>query len=828
MEIRTSVRRVVEFLLRSGDIDNRKAASKPDAMLEGGRIHRLIQRSMGTNYYAEVSLYHSVPTPNYDIIIEGRADGIIFSDGDTVIESDCVKNIATKATAPKGAMDLSSYELIDMSQEQLRDITPNLRVTIDEIKGTYRDVRRMKKEEDVHLAQAKCYAYIYSLQNSLDSIGVRITYCNMDTEELRYFHFDYTFDELSDWFNELMEEYRKWTDFEYEWKMSRTASIKEMDFPFDYRDGQKDLVTYVYRTIYHRRKLFIEAPTGVGKTVATVFPSLKAMGENMGERIFYLTAKTITRTVAEQALSILREQGLKLKSVTLTAKDKICMLDEADCNPVACEFAKGHYDRINEALFDILTNVDNLSREEITRYAVKYRVCPFELSLDIALFADMVICDYNYLFDPHAYLRRFFCEGVREDYTFLIDEAHNLVDRGREMYSAVLFKEEFLRMKNLVKDYDEKMAKAFEGCNKEMLQLKRESEGEYRILSEIDYGPLVRRVLRLSSLIEDYMEEHEDSPIRKELLLFYFEVMHFLFINDNLDENYVVFTDFSDDNSFFIKLFNVNPAKNLRDCMNRGRSTILFSATLLPIEYFKNLLGASEGDYEVYAKSIFDPKKRGLFIATDVTSKYTRRNMDEYSRIASYIHRVRQAHPGNYLTFFPSFAFMKNVAEIYIEDYGDDNLLIQNSGMREEEREEFLSHFEAGEDNFVMGMCVLGGIFSEGIDLKEDRLIGTIIVGTGLPMVCNEREILKKHFSQEGENGYDYAYKFPGMNKVLQAAGRVIRTTEDVGVVVLLDERFMENSYLRMFPREWSNYVRIDIESVNSFIDAFWSKISEK
>lgn len=818
----------MEFILRSGDIDNRKGASKPDAMLEGGRIHRLIQRSMGVNYFAEVSLCHSINTPNYDILIEGRADGIIFTDGDTVIEADSVKAISTKASMVKETEDLSSYSLLDMSGEELRDISPNIKVTIDEIKGTYRDVGRMKKEETVHLAQAKCYAYIYSLHNSLKTIGVRITYCNMDSEALKYFHFDYTFEELSEWFDELMAEYRKWTDFEYEWKMKRTASIKKVEFPFEYRDGQKDLVTYVYRTIYHRRKLFIEAPTGVGKTMATIFPSIKAMGENMGERIFYLTAKTITRTVAEQALSILRKQSLQLKSVTLTAKDKICMLDEADCNPVACEFAKGHFDRINEALFDILTNSDNLSREEITRYAIKYRVCPFELSLDIALFADMVICDYNYLFDPHAYLRRFFADGVREDYTFLIDEAHNLVDRGREMYSAVLVKEDFLRMKNLTKDFDDKLSKAFEACNKEMLQLKRESEGECQVLSEIDYGPLVRRVLRLSSMIEDYMEEHEDSPIRKELLFFYFEVMHFLFINDNLDENYVVFTDFRDDNSFFIKLFNVNPSKNLRDCMNRGRSSILFSATLLPIEYFKNLLGASEEDYEVYARSVFDPAKRGLFIATDVTSKYTRRNIDEYSRIASYIHRVVESHAGNYLVFFPSFAFMQNVADIYIDEYGDEGLLIQNSGMKEEQREEFLSRFEEKSENSVLGMCVLGGIFSEGIDLKKDRLIGTIIVGTGLPMVCNEREILKKHFNSEGENGYDYAYKFPGMNKVLQAAGRVIRTTEDIGVVILLDERFMENSYLRMFPREWSNFVPANIETINSCIDSFWRKISEK
>ena len=800
MEIRTSVRNLVEFILRSGDIDNRKVTNKPDAMLEGGRIHRMIQKSMGPNYFAEVSLKHTVNTPSYDIIVDGRADGIIF----------------------EALSDVSAIPLLGLKGEELDGIG-DITVTIDEIKGTYRDVSRIKKEDPVHLAQAKCYAYIYALQNELKSIRVRITYCNIETEFTKYFHFDYSFEELSLWFDSLMDEYRKWTDFQFEWNAKRQESIRKLQFPFEYRKGQKELVTYVYQTIYHKRKLFIEAPTGVGKTMATVFPSIKAMGENMSERIFYLTAKTITRTVAEQALSILREQELSFKSVTLTAKDKICFLDESDCNPVACEFAKGHFDRVNEALYDILTNVDNLSREEILKYSIKYQVCPFELSLDIALFADMVICDYNYLFDPHAYLRRFFTEGVREEYTFLVDEAHNLVERGREMYSATLVKEDFLKLKAKTAEHDDKITRALESCNKEMLSLKRESD-TYRILSEDQAAPMIRRVLRLSSLIEDYLEEHEESPIKKDLLLFYFELSHFLLMNDNLDDNYVIFTDFKEDNSFYIRLFNVNPAKNLKECMMRGRSTILFSATLLPIDYYKKLLGAQEGDYEVYAQSVFDPQKRGLYIASDVTSKYTRRNIAEYTRIADYIHRVVNERSGNYMVFFPSFAFMNEVAAVYIEEYGLDGVLVQSSAMTEADREEFLEHFYEESDDTVLGMCVLGGIFSEGIDLKADSLIGALIVGTGLPMVCNEREILKKYFDKDGVNGYDYAYKYPGMNKVLQAAGRVIRTGDDVGVVVLLDERFMETNYLRMFPREWANYEIVSLDTIGRRVEMFWNE----
>lgn len=803
MEIRVSVRNLVEFILRNGDIDNRKSASKQDAMLEGGRIHRMIQRRMGPNYHAEVSLNHVVGYPSYDVVIEGRADGIIF------------EPIGDVTAVPEIGCD-----------EITPDIKDNLTVTIDEIKGTYKDVTKFKKEDPIHLAQAKCYAYIFAAQNELKSIRVRITYCNMETEFIRYFHFDYSFEELKEWFDNLMKEYKKWADFEFEWKSKRTESIKKTEFPFEYRKGQKELVTYVYQTIYHKKKLFIEAPTGVGKTLATVFPAIKAMGENLSERIFYLTAKTITRTVAEQALALLREQELSFKSVTLTAKDKICFMDESDCNPITCEYAKGHYDRVNEALYDILTTSDNLSRETILQYAIKYQVCPFELSLDCSLFADMVICDYNYLFDPHAYLRRFFTEGVRGEYTFLIDEAHNLVDRGRDMYSAVLVKEEFLKLKRLTKDYDNKITNALESCNKELLSLKRLSP-EYNVLEPEEIAPFIRKLLRLSSLIEDYLEEHEESPIRKDILLFYFELSHFLLMNDNLDDNYVIFTDFGDDNSFFIKLFNVNPGKNLRECMMRGRSSILFSATLLPIDYYKKLLGAGEDDYEVYAESVFDPNKCGLYIANDVTSKYTRRNIKEYSNIAKYIKKVVSARNGNYLVFFPSFAFMQQVADIYLSEYGSEGVLIQNSMMREKDREEFLSNFDSeasNEDRTIIGMCVLGGIFSEGIDLKEDRLIGTIIVGTGLPMVCSEREILKKHFDKEGVNGYDYSYKYPGMNKVLQAAGRVIRTAEDIGVVVLLDERFMQNQYLRMFPREWSNFKIVSEDDITKNLDRFWNE----
>ena len=824
MEIHISVRNLVEFILRSGDIDNKRAAAPENAMQEGGRIHRMIQRRMGSDYHAEVLLRHKVETENYAILIEGRADGIIIQAGSDMVQ---VPELADSRLTPA--------------------FHDNVTVTIDEIKGTYRDIHKMKEAVPVHLAQAMCYAYIYTVQNELRHIRVRLTYCNIDTEEIRYFYHEFDRWELEKWFEDIMVQYRKWADFQFEWQNLRRQSIKDMVFPFDYRSGQKELVTYVYQTIYHKRKLFIEAPTGVGKTISTVFPAIKAMGEGLSSRIFYLTAKTITRTVADDTIELLRKDGLKFKSVILTAKDKICFMEETECNPEYCPYAKGHYDRINEAIYDLLTHEDNFNRQTVEAYAKKHEVCPFEMSLDMSLFSDAVIGDYNYLFDPHVYLKRFFAEGVREDYTFLIDEAHNLVERGREMYSAVLVKEDFLALKKIVKEYDAKMARQLEKCNKELLELKRECEN-YICYDEEDIAPFVRALARLSAQIETYLEDHEDSPVRKDILDFYFEVSHFMLMHENLDSHYVIYGQLESDGGFSLKLFCVNPARNLKECMMRGRSTILFSATLLPIQYYKSLLGADEGDYEVYAKSVFKPEQKGLFIAQDVTSKYTRRSEMEYYNIASYLHRIVSSRTGNYMVFFPSHVFLQNVYDSYMQYFFEPDkveCLVQEEYMDEQSRETFLSRFEerqAGmspdldlsavihmdieweEEKSLLGFCVLGGIFSEGIDLKNDSLIGAIVVGTGLPLVCNEREILKHYFDAQGDNGFDFAYKYPGMNKVLQAAGRVIRTAEDVGVIALLDERFLTPSYLRMFPREWSDYERVSLDLIEKRIERFWNQ----
>ncbi|HAX50697.1 ATP-dependent DNA helicase [Muricomes intestini] len=777
--IRISVRNLVEFILREGDIDNRiRGSMDKDIMQQGSRIHRKIQRQMGSNYRAEIPLKIQVPCEGFLLQVEGRADGIMEEQG---------------------------------------------RIIIDEIKGVLRELNHIEEPLNVHLAQAKCYAYIYAGQGNLKEIGVQMTYCHLETEEVKRFSYVYPFPELEDWFINLVRQYEKWARFQTEWRAVRQESIKPVEFPFDYREGQHDIAASVYRTIHRKKKLFIQAPTGVGKTMATVFPAVKAVGEGLGEKVFYLTAKTITRTVAEQAFSTLKEQGLKFKVITLTAKEKICFCEETVCNPDHCPYAKGHYDRVNDAVFNMLTHSDDMSRESLEAQAKKYNVCPFEMSLDVSTWADAVICDYNYVFDPNAHLKRFFSEGSKGEYLFLIDEAHNLVERGREMYSAVLYKEDVLEMKRLVKPDAPGLAKRLDECNRQLLALKRECEN-YQVLDNVSY--IAVKLMNIMSGIEEYLEKVQEEEKREQILNFYFQLRNFLSIHDILDENYVIYTEFERDGRFKLKLFCVNPAVNLRTYMDQGNSTVFFSATLLPMHYYKQLLSEAK-DYAIYAPSSFPRENCLILLGTDVSSKYTMRGDTMYQKFSSYILNMVEAKRGNYMVFFPSYQFMKDVYEDFqkeIEAREDIDCIIQFQYMGEESREIFLESFEEDRGCSLVGFCVMGGIFSEGIDLTKDRLIGAAVVGTGLPQVCNDREILKQYFDKRGMSGFDYAYLYPGMNKVLQSAGRVIRTEEDKGIIALLDERFIQRKYREIFPREWERYRTCRLENFRENIEKFWEE----
>ena len=780
-KVRISVRNLVEFILRSGDLDNSRGSSgDKEAMLKGGRLHRKIQRSMKGNYQAEVSLKRESEYEDTIIQVEGRADGIFTEDGE---------------------------------------------VWIDEIKGTYGNLQAMEMPVPVHRAQAMCYGWIYGEKEGLSQIGIQMTYSHLDTEDTRRFREIFSMEELKNWYQKLLDDYHKWISCSLSWKKERNASMKDLQFPFPYREGQREIVSGVYHTVSSKKTLFVQAPTGVGKTMSAIFPSVRAIGEGKGETLFYLTAKTITGTVAWEAFHTLRENGLKFKVTAITAKEKLCFLDSPECTPEKCPYAKGHFDRVNDAVYELWTTEEVYSREVIRAHAEKWQVCPFEMCLDLSVWVDGVICDYNYAFDPNVHLKRFFGENISGDYIFLIDEAHNLVERGREMYSAEISRQTLFTLRKKIRKHFPKLARALDKASRQMLELEEDlkaSQNPYQVLS--NPGVLPVTFLTISGELEEILEEKNlEEELRKEILEFYFVVRDFLNVSELVDENYVVYTECFGENDFRLRLFCVNPAANLSEYLKKGRSAVFFSATLFPMLYYRELLTTETDAYGIYVQSPFSAKNRRILIGSDVSSRYTRRNHTEYRKIAEYISRCVWQRQGNYMVFFPSYRLMEDVYQVYEEEFSVDwvRCIRQNSDMTEREREEFLEEFQSREGTLV-GFCVLGGIFSEGVDLIGESLIGAIIVGTGLPQIGSEREILKEYYDRKKQSGFDYAYRYPGMNKVLQAAGRVIRTKEDRGVILLLDDRFLGRDYGEIFPREWKDRSSCRLNTVEEAVSRFW------
>ena len=773
--IRISVRNLVEYVLRTGDIDNRRKGSRKDeeAMLMGSRMHRTILSAYPKGYASEVALKLCIKEKDYDFVLEGRADGIFVEDGITYI---------------------------------------------DEIKGVFRDLDNIEEPDPVHLAQAMCYAYMISQNEKLKNVGVTMTYANLETNDLKYFRSEYTDKELNKWFKKLYKEYKKWIELSNKAKKELSDTGRELDFPFEYREGQSDLVKDVYRSILRRKNLFIEAPTGVGKTISTIFPSVKALSFNLGEKIFYLTSKTVIRKAASDAFDTLIDRGLSIRIVTLTAKEKVCFMERMECNPIECPYAKGYYDRVNDAVYEMLKTCGNYDREKIIAFAKERNLCPFEFSLDLSLWCDAIICDYNYVFDPNVYLRRFFEDRIDSDYIFLVDEAHNMVDRGRKMYSASIVKEDVLTYKRYMVSEDfPVMVKALDSLNNVLLRLKRECD-DVKIQESISAVHIA--VMRAVSAMDIVYKIKPSFKPAKDFDEFMLNLRHFNNMAEIADDDYIAYTEHDEKGNFVYNLFCVETARVLQQREYLARSSVFFSATMLPINYYKHMLTEKKAPYAIYAKSSFDDDKKRILIGKDVSSKYTRRNKEEYRRFATYIEEAFNAKRGNYLVFFPSYKMLNDIyGEIEDSDVLD-RIVIQGNDMNEEEREEFISNFTDNSEN--IGFCVMGGVFSEGIDLTGDRLIGVIIVGTGLPQVSHEREILKIYYDNKDINGFDYSYLYPGMNKVCQAAGRLIRTSMDCGVILLLDVRFTEKQYLELFPNEWTNRDIVTVQNVAEKVKDFW------
>ncbi|NOU66957.1 ATP-dependent DNA helicase [Paenibacillus sp. LMG 31461] len=771
--VQISVRSLVEYVFSSGSIDTEFRSSK--ALRDGTKAHQRLQKQYGESDQHEVYVSAEIAHEGLLFVIDGRCDGLLTGtdDGDTL--------------------------------------------TVDEIKSTSGDIALIEENSyPVHWAQAMCYAYMVAHDRGLSHMRVQMTYTQVDTEETRHFVREAAYDELERFVHEVIQSYYPYAQMKFDHEQRRNQSIKELQFPFpQYREGQRKLVGAVYKTIQDGHKLFAKAPTGIGKTMSTLFPSVKAMGEGVLQRFFYLTAKTITRTAAEEAFYLLQDKGLQLQVVTLTAKEKVCLKDEVKCTPAHCEFADGYYDRVNEAVLDLLRQETVMTRSVIETYARKHRVCPFEFSLDVAYAADAVICDYNYIFDPRVNLKRLFEEQKRKT-ALLIDESHNLVDRAREMYASELHKSVFLTLQREFKGASKELHDAAKAINAYFIALRKQvGDREMMVESGLPESLLVHVEAFTAVAEKELARSAGGNPVSAELLDAYFGAQNFLRISKLYDERYVTLV-VNDRNEVSVKLVCLDPSHLLRQMGKGYRAHVFFSATLSPLSYFMDMLGAGDDDYSVTVPSPFAKEQLEVFVQP-LSTRYQDR---EHSRtqIARSIYELVTGRAGNYLVFFPSYAYMSSVYEAFTDlvgeavDESQPNVLVQQAKMTEEEREHFLSAFQAGAEKTLVGFAVMGGIFSEGIDLVGDRLTGVVVVGVGLPQLGPERNLIKDYMERTGKNGYDYAYVYPGMNKVQQAGGRLIRSETDHGVLLLIDDRYLQPRYQRLLPEEWRDYKVLPVQ----------------
>ncbi len=604
----------------------------------------------------------------------------------------------------------------------------------------------------------------------------------------------------------------------------RDETVKVLNFPYgEYRKGQRDLAVSVYAAIKNGKKIFAQAPTGTGKTISAIFPAAKALGEGLCAKVFYATAKTITRQIAEEALLHMTRDGLRMRSVTLTAKDKICFCETRRCNPQDCTYAAGHLDRVNAAIKDVIKHEHIIIRQTIEAYAQKHRVCPFELSLDVTQFCDFVICDYNHIYDPRAQLKRFF-GNAKTNFVVLNDEAHNLVDRARDMFSAVLKKSMLtdaahaLPARSAIRRSTNKIAKYFSELKKERLTNaavvtdKAKPEGLYKLLPDF--------ITKCDAwLQENHGAEGEGF---ETVMQVYFGVLDFVRIYELFDERYVTFYEGGGDVT--VKLFCLDPSFLLGATHKKVRSSVFFSATLAPLPYFRTILGGADDDFVLRLMSPFPRENMCLLIEPTIPTRYRDREAG-YARIADAISAVAAPKKGNYLVFFPSYEYMNVVVAAFTAQYPDTDVLVQTPSMTDDDREAFLARFAPDNPRTLVAFGVMGGIFSEGIDLKGERLLGVIIVTVGLPLISEERNVISRYYDDVGAGGFEFAYMFPGMNKVLQAAGRVIRTETDRGIILLIDGRFLNASYRDLFPPEWDGYFKTrGTNDIRSRVDTFWEQ----
>ena len=754
--LRLSVHQLVDFLLRSGDIDNR--VFNRSSMTEGSRLHSVYQAKQSANYMSEYPLSINLTVDEIDILLEGRADGIIKrSDGTYVI---------------------------------------------DEIKTTVEELEKFHADNlEWHLGQAKCYAYMFAKQNDLDFIGIKLTYIRQGKEKEQFIdQYVFNYLELEQFVLDLINEYLEFYNIIFQKIEKRNASIDSIDFPFKkYRKGQRELAKYCYAVAKKGSRLFVEAPTGIGKTMSTLFPFIKALKDDEKSKIFYLTAKTSGKEAAHQAIRILKERGLSLSDIIITAKDKICFCKGKACNPDECPYTKQYYDKIQTVLRYAILTYDDFDLSTINQIAYDNQICPFEFELDLSLFMDVIICDYNYLFDPISYMKRYFDEDSSH-FLALVDEAHNLVDRSRDMYSASLSYQAFKEARKSVRHSKlHKLKLALSKMNKMFKEYLDDEDGNHIVSFFNDYT--YKTISSFITTMQD-VNKNENKEVSKELLSFYLDVNRFSRILELVNKNYLLFYKKEKDD-VELNVICLDASSFLSACMNRLQGTVLFSATLSPLDYYVDTLGGNEKDARLVLPSPFPKENLKIVIVPNVSIRYKKRETS-YQKVADYIKSFVKNKVGNYFVFLPSYEYLNNLMP-YI-DIEDADIFKQDREMSDEEREAFLTNFQPSPEKTALAFVVVGGAFGEGIDLVSDRLIGAVIVGIGMSRINFISDQIAEYYDNKDYSGHDYAYLNPGMNKIMQALGRVIRSESDKGAVLLIDERYLNNEYRDLFKAEWRDY----------------------
>ena len=769
-EERVSARALAEFSLLSGDLYSE--GDDLDAMREGMLNHKGVQAGYAQDMRAEAPLELRIQTACCELIITGRADGLSTEGG--IVHVDEIKSVSRRVAG---------------------DGLP------------------------VHWGQAEIYAHMACVQHGLPRAAVQLTYVHSLTDmRITRFQREYTAAELAQRFDTLLQPYVRWLEAQQSHRQLRDDTIHASKFPFeDYREGQRKMAVTVYRTLRAGHKLLAQAPTGTGKTMASLYPALRALGDGHVRKVMYLTARRTVRLAAWDALKLLKSRGMRVRAIMLTAKRQICPTPGARCLPQYCPLCAGYYDRRRAAL-DEASDVFDYDAEYIRALAERHSLCPFELSLDLSEICDIIICDYNYVFDPNVYLRRYF--RGQSGFALLIDEAHNLDTRARDMLSAALKFDDYVALFRRVRAA---LGENSAECRAliEMMSAWRQFG---RTCGQAEFDS--KRPDALIEACQTFTDKttpslSEGVECAADWAEMWFGVMDFvragaMYTPDRFSTLYVHHDDAVD-----VTQLCVEPTWHIRERMGSVRGTIAFSATLSPMSYYFEALSMDEdaGDRMLDLPSPF-MSENFLTRCVNIGTRYSERSTS-FHQVAYALATLAKAHTGNYLACFPSYNYLRSTARVFREHYPEIEVLEQSPSMDEPEREAFIARLKPAPERSVMAFIVMGGVFAEGIDLPGDRLSGAAIVGVGLPQICPEREALRIHFTEKGSDGFAYAYVIPGICRVLQAAGRVIRTEDDMGVALLLDERFFRPPYPELFPRHW-HVIPVELGALHRQLERFW------